>query len=107
MAYIGTLTMGWERSVEILNFGALMAFMAVNLACVRHFGFSPEEQGKRKPFLDVVVPSLGFLFCLVIFLGLQGSTLVAGGIWVAVGALYVLVKTKALGHSVTIDFSES
>jgi amino acid transporter len=107
MAYIGTLTMGWERSVEILNFGALMAFMAVNLACVRHFGFSPEEQGKRKPFLDVVVPSLGFLFCLVIFLGLQGSTLAAGGIWVVVGALYVLVKTKALGHSVTIDFSES
>jgi putrescine importer len=38
LAYIGTLTMQWERSVEILNFGALMAFMAVNLAAVRHFG---------------------------------------------------------------------
>lgn len=107
MAYIGTLTMGWQRSVEILNFGALVAFMAVNLACVRHYGFSPEEHGKRRPFLDIVVPSLGFLFCLVIFLGLENSTLVAGGIWVAVGAVYVLVKTKALGHSVTIDFSES
>lgn len=107
MAYVGTLTMAWQRSVEILNFGALVAFMAVNLACVRHYGFSPEEQGKRKPFLDIVVPSLGFLFCLVIFLGLENSTLVAGGIWIAVGAAYVLVKTKALGHSVTIDFSES
>jgi amino acid transporter len=93
--------------VEILNFGALVAFMAVNLVCVRHYGFSPEERGKRKPFLDIVVPSLGFLFCLVIFLGLENSTLVAGGIWIAVGAAYVLVKTKALGHSVTIDFSES
>ena len=107
MAYIGTLTMAWQRSVEILNFGALVAFMAVNLACVRHYGFSGEEQGKRKPFLDIVVPSLGFLFCLVIFLGLENSTLVAGGVWIAVGAAYVLVKTKALGHSVTIDFSES
>ena len=107
MAYVGTLTMAWQRSVEILNFGALVAFMAVNLACVRHYGFSPEEQGKRKPFLDIVVPSLGFLFCLVIFLGLENSTLVAGGIWIAVGAAYVPVKTKALGHSVTIDFSES
>ena len=47
MAYVGTLTMGWQRSVEILNFGALIAFMAVNLACVRHYGFSAEEQGKR------------------------------------------------------------
>jgi putrescine importer len=107
LAYLGTLTMGWERSVEILNFGALLAFMAVNLAAVRHFGFSRELRGKRKPFLDVMVPSLGFLFCLVIFLGLQNSTLVAGGIWVVAGGIYVIVKTKALGHPVTMDFSES
>jgi putrescine importer len=107
MAYLGTLTMGWERSVEILNFGALMAFMAVNLAAIRYFGFSTEMKNKRKLFLDVIVPALGFLFCLVIFLGLQNSTLVAGAIWVGVGALYVLLKTKALGQSVAIDFSES
>ena len=107
LAYLGTLTMGWERSVEILNFGALMAFMAVNLAAIRYFGFSPEMKDKRKLFLDVIVPALGFLFCLVIFLGLQNSTLVAGAIWVGVGALYVLLKTKALGQPVAIDFSES
>ena len=107
LAYLGTLTMQWERSVEILNFGALMAFMAVNLAAVRHFGFSPDPQGKRRILFDVIAPSLGFLFCLVIFLGLQGSTLVAGGIWVAVGALYVVLKTKAMGQPVVIDFSES
>ena len=107
MAYIGTLTLGWERSVEIMNFGALMAFMAVNLAAVRYFGFTPELAGKRNLLLDVIVPSLGFLFCLVIFLGLQGSTLVVGGIWVVVGGLYVVLKTKALGQTVVIDFSES
>jgi len=107
MAYVGTLAMGWERSVEILNFGALMAFMAVNLAAARYFGFSPEMKEKREVFLDVVVPAAGFLFCLVIFLGLQSSTLVAGGIWVIVGAAYVILKTKALGQPVTIDFSES
>jgi len=107
MAYVGTLAMGWERSVEILNFGALMAFMAVNLAAVRYFGFSPEMKDKREVFFDVVVPASGFLFCLVIFLGLQSSTLVTGGIWVIVGAAYVILKTKALGQPVTIDFSES
>ena len=106
MAYLGTLTLGWERSVEILNFGALMAFMAVNLAAVRYFGFSPELAGKRKLFLDIIVPSLGFVFCLVIFLGLQSSTLLIGAIWVVAGAAYVLLKTKAWGQSVVIDFSE-
>ncbi len=107
LAYLGTLTMGWERSVEILNFGALLAFMAVNLAAVRHFGFSAEMAGKRNLLLDVLVPSLGFVFCLVIFLGLQGSTLVAGAIWLIAGILYVAFKTRILGQTVVIDFSES
>jgi putrescine importer len=107
LAYLGTLTMGWERSVEILNFGALVAFMAVNLAAVRYFGFSPEMAGKRNILLDVIVPSLGFLFCLVIFLGLQNSTLVAGAIWLVAGGVYVFLKTRALGQPVVIDFSES
>jgi len=107
LAYLGTLTMQWERSVEILNFGALLAFMAVNLAAVKHFGLSPDPEGKRKILVDVVVPISGFLFCLAILLGLQGSTLVAGTIWCAVGAIYVVLKTRALGEPVVIDFSES
>jgi len=99
--------MQWERAVEIMNFGALLAFMAVNLAAVRHFGFTPGLQGKRNLLLDVIAPSLGFLFCLVILLGLQESTLVAGAIWCGVGALYVVLKTRVLGETVVIDFSES
>jgi putrescine importer len=107
LAYLGTLTMGWERAIEILNFGALIAFMAVNLAAVRHFGFSPGMAGKRRLLLDVVVPSLGFVFCLVIFLGLQDSTLAAGAIWVIAGGVYVVLKTRASGQPIVIDFSES
>jgi putrescine importer len=107
LAYLGTLTMGWERSIEILNFGALIAFMAVNLAAVRHFGFSPGMAGKRRLLLDVVVPSLGFVFCLVIFLGLQASTLIAGAIWLVAGAVYVACKTRASGRPIVMDFGES
>lgn len=107
VAYLGTLTMQWERSVEILNFGALMAFMAVNLAALRHFGFSRELRAQRNVLLDIVIPGLGFLFCLIIFLGLQGSTLAAGAAWMAVGIGYIVLKFKNEGQTVAIDFSES
>jgi len=108
LAYVGTLTLGWERAVEILNFGALLAFMAVNLAALRHFGFGREQAGRRNLFLDIISPALGFLFCLVIFLGLQGSTLAVGAIWCLIGGLYVVLKTKGLSVApVEIDFSES
>lgn len=108
LAYVGTLTLGWERAIEFLNFGALLAFMAVNLAALRQFGFGPGAKGERSLFLDVIAPILGFGFCLVIFLGLQGSTLVVGAIWCAVGGLYVVVQTRRLGAvHVEIDFNES
>jgi putrescine importer len=107
VAYLGTLTMQWERSIEILNFGALLAFMAVNLAAARHFGFSKEIRDQRNLLLDIVIPGLGFLFCLIIFLGLQASTLAAGAAWMVAGIVYVALKLREPGQSVVIDFSES
>jgi putrescine importer len=107
LAYVGTLTLGWERAVEILNFGALLAFMAVNAAALKHFGLGRSVRTVNI-FLDVLSPALGFLFCLVIFLGLQSSTLMAGVIWLAIGGIYILVKTRGLTAApVEIDFSES
>lgn len=108
LAYVGTLTLGWERAVEILNFGALLAFMAVNVAALHHFGFGKVEGHARHLLLDVIAPAVGFLFCLIIFLGLQGSTLAAGAIWLVVGGAYLVLKTKGLrGQPVVIDFNES
>jgi hypothetical protein len=40
-------------------------------------------------------------------LGLQSSTLVIGAVWVIAGAAYVVLKAKAFGETVVIDFSES
>ncbi len=108
VAYLCTLTLAWERAVEVLNFGALMAFMAVNVAALKHFGFTRQPNHAVNVFLDVVSPALGFLFCLVIFLGLQSSTLVIGAIWLAVGGIYVFIKTRGPSAApVEIDFSES
>lgn len=90
----------------MLNFGALMAFMAVNAVALKHFGFDRNPLHKVNVFLDIISPALGFLFCLVIFLGLQSSTLVAGAIWLAVGGGYVLLKTRGV-RPIEIDFSES
>lgn len=108
LAYIGTLTMAWERSVEILNFGALLAFMAVNLVALRHFGLAQQPGVARNLVLDFIAPSVGFVFCLVIFLGLQQSTLVIGAVWCAIGGIYVTLKARGLDQkAMANDFSES
>ena len=79
----------------------------INLVALRHFGFGRGLSGKRNILLDIITPIMGFLFCLVIFRGLQQSTLVAGSIWLGVGGLYLILKTKGLRTKpLEIDFNE-
>ncbi len=99
--------MAWERSIEILNFGALMAFMAVNLAAMRHFGFSSERTEERRPLLDIVVPGMGFAFWPGYFSWPAAIDLGSGAVWLIVGGVYVAWKTKVLRQPVAIDFTES
>ncbi len=46
LAYVGVVTIPWELSAEIVVFGALIAFMGVNLAALRHFGFRRKRSGR-------------------------------------------------------------
>ena len=108
LAYIGVITIPWEHSAEIVTFGALLAFMGVNLAALRHFWFSREALGQRRFFLDGLVPGFGIAFCFVLLLSLQAWTKYAGLAWLVAGIVYGAYKTR--GFTVRpklIDFGGS
>jgi putrescine importer len=108
LAYVATITIPWERSAEVVTFGALLAFMAVNLAALLHFWFSPEAAGRRNFFVDAFIPGFGFVFCLVLLISLQTWTKYAGLIWLGVGVLYAAYKTRGFTlRPKLFDFSES
>jgi amino acid transporter len=108
LAYIGVITIPWEHSAEIVTFGALLAFMGVNLAALRHFWFSREALGQSRFFLDGLVPGFGIAFCFVLLLSLQAWTKYAGLAWLVAGIVYGAYKTR--GFTVRpklIDFGGS
>jgi putrescine importer len=108
LAYIAVLTIPWERSAEIVTFGALLAFMGVNLVSLLHFWFSPGAVGRRNFFLDAVVPSFGFLFCFILLISLQTWTKFAGLVWLGAGLVYAAYKTRFFTlRPKLFDFSES
>jgi amino acid transporter len=108
LAYIGVITIPWEHAAEIVTFGALLAFMGVNLAAFRHFWFSREAVGHRNFFVDAFVPGFGFIFCFLLLISLQTWTKYAGLAWLAVGILYGGYKTRGFTRRPTlIDFSET
>ncbi|HEY7304245.1 MAG TPA: APC family permease [Bryobacteraceae bacterium] len=95
LAYFGALVMSYELTAEILNFGAFLGFMGVNLAVIWQFGIRSANGRRGRLFSDFILPALGFLFCAIIWLGLGAPAKIAGGIWFVIG-LFVLAWHTAI-----------
>jgi putrescine importer len=103
--YIGS---AYEHAGELLNFGAFLAFMGVNFACFWQFSIRRQQGYQGNILRDAILPILGFLFCLVIWLNLNIIAKTVGGIWFAIGILYVGNKTNWFRSApVMIDFSDN
>jgi putrescine importer len=75
---------------EMLNFGALIAFMGVNLAALlRYYVREPQ-----KKIGNLVTPALGFLICLLLWLNLSRPAKIAGTVWMVVGIAFGAWKTR-------------
>ena len=90
IALVGAFLINYERGTELLNFGALIAFMGVNAASLTlYFVRAPEKR-----WTNLVYPLLGFWICFFIWLNLSPPAKIAGGIWMIVGIAYGAVKTR-------------
>jgi putrescine importer len=94
LAYAGAQLMSYELTAELLNFGAFLGFMGVNLAVISQFWFRGEQARTRGFLLDLVLPALGFLFSAVIWLGLNRPAKIAGSIWLVVGLFVLAAHTR-------------
>ena len=103
--YIGS---AYQHAGELLNFGAFLAFMGVNLACFWQFSVK-RQQGYQTKFLTrYSAPALSdFCSALLIWFNLNIVAKTVGGIWFAIGILYVGYKTNWFRSApVMIDFSD-
>jgi amino acid transporter len=90
VALTGAFVMSFGLGAEMLNSGALIAFMGVNAAAfLRYYVRSPE-----KKLSDLLVPALGFSICLLLWLNLSTPAKVAGAAWMAVGIAFGAWKTR-------------
>ena len=90
LALVGSQVMSFERGVELLNFGALLAFMGVNAAAfTRYYLREP-----MKKWTNFVSPALGFSVCLLLWLSLSWPAKVLGATWVLAGIAYGAYRTR-------------
>jgi putrescine importer len=82
-------TTGYDLGANLLNFGALLAFMGVNAAAfVRYY-----LRADRKKFISAIAPLAGFVICAILWWSLSTKARIFGGIWMIAGIAYGAVKT--------------
>lgn len=87
---IGAFTLSYPLGAQLLNFGALIAFMGVNVsAFVRYY-----LRGEKKSIWPFILPVLGFLVCLYLWLSLGTKAKIVGICWLTLGVLYGAWKTS-------------
>jgi len=100
IALIGAFLVSYDNGAQLLNFGALIAFMGVNLAALTHYYI----RGNDRTIGHLIPPVLGFLICGFIWIHLSNLALVAGSIWMAAGIAFGAWKTKGFrGDLVNFD----
>lgn len=92
---------------SIINFGALIGFVLVNVSVITHYFIKEKKQrGVFNICSYLVAPAIGALVCLIIWINLDSTALTLGAIWSAVGLIYLGISTKGFKTIKRMSFSE-
>lgn len=84
LALLGAFVMSYQLGAELLNFGAFIGFMGVNLSALMHYWVRAE----RRRWTNLIPPVLGFLICLYLWISLSNFAKAAGAAWLIAGLIY-------------------
>lgn len=86
----GAYLLSYPLGAQLLNFGALIAFMGVNASSFVCYFLRKE----RKTFGNLIVPVLGFSICLYLWFSLGIKAKLVGLSWLTIGVLYGAYRTS-------------
>ena len=93
LALVGVFLLDYDTGAELLNFGAFIGFMGVNLAAMVRFAVRPKRLARA------ILPLLGFFICLYLWLSLRTSAKVVGMVWLLLGLAFGAWQTRRLARS--------
>lgn len=92
---------------SLINFGALIAFTVVNLAVILHFAVRRREVKTAPQVLrNVVLPAIGVVLTVVLWLNVSAEAMGYGLIWLVVGFVALLVMTRAFRRRLRMSVQE-
>ncbi|MGB8659514.1 MAG: APC family permease [Candidatus Acidiferrum sp.] len=96
---IGSFFLTFEKGIELLNYGALLAFMGVNASAFMHYFVRQAE----KKLTNFALPVVGFFICLGLWWNLSVPAKIVGTIWMAAGIAFGIWKTNWFRKPLSFD----
>jgi putrescine importer len=91
---MGALCLRYTEAAELVNFGALLGFMAVNLCVWRLYFCKLRQRQGNQTVVNGILPILAFIVCLSVWLGLSRFALLLGAFWMGIGAIHLSYLTR-------------
>jgi len=90
----GSLLLHFQLAVELLNFGAFVGFILVNLSVIRHFYLRLRRRSGLALATNLIFPLAGAAVCFYVWLNLSSMARMAGFAWLGLGVIYLAVITR-------------
>ena len=92
---LSALVISLDTVANMISFGALFAFSAVNLAVVKHYLADQKLRGTANCLRYGVIPGLGFVSTLWLWSSLSSMSFTIGLCWMGLGVVFLLGLTRA------------
>jgi putrescine importer len=96
---LGAFSMTFEQGIELLNYGALLAFMGVNASSFVHYFV----RGHERTVFNFIVPLVGFFVCAALWWNLSARALKWGTVWMIAGIAFGVWKTHGFREELSFE----
>ena len=99
IALLGSFRLSYEEGLNLLNYGALIAFMGVNAAAFVRYYWRAEQ----KKLWNLIPPVLGFVICFLLWISLSRRAIILGTIWMILGIAFGVWKTRGFREQLSFE----
>ena len=100
LALTGAAFLNYQECARLINFGAFLAFMGVNLSVIWDCFLRNPSKSPVNFLKNFLAPAVGFVFSLLIWSSLPLKTFLLGGAWMAIGIVYLAIRTRGFQDEV-------
>ena len=94
----GALAMSYQFGAELLNYGALLAFIGVNLSSA----VLAWRAGRAKQWFPILLSLSGCAVCFFLWINLGPMARTVGTVWAVIGIVLWLLRRRKINNSVRI-----